>query len=85
MRLVVEHEDGRRVGVEDNSYDHPSGNPYNFSSRVVRIEDDSIQHTPARPGSEHISLKAEGFKVVAKINDEGHEAELTAAERRHYA
>lgn len=84
MRLIVEHEDGRRVGVEDISYDHPSGNPYNNSSNIVRVDSDEIGFSPARPASEHVSLKAEGFKVTMAVDDEGHERELTAAEKRKW-
>jgi hypothetical protein len=84
MRLVVEHEDGRRVGVEDTDYGRTSGNPWNVPSKIVRIDSDEISTRPGRDEAEQQSLQAEGFKVVAAIDDEGHERELTAAERRKY-
>lgn len=84
MRLICEHPDGRRVGVDEISFDHPSGNPFNFSSRVVRDSSDEVTHRPARPQAEHQSLKAEGFVAAWKIDDEGHEVELSAAEKRRF-
>lgn len=85
MRLVVEHEDGRRVGVDEQLYGHPSGNPFNASSRVFRDDSNEISYTPGRPTDEHQSLLSEGFKVVGIITDDGGERGLTDEEKRSYA
>lgn len=85
MRLIVEHEDGRRLGVDDQDYDNPLGNPYNVSSRVVQDTSAEMSTRPGRPEAEHISLKAEGFQVVGSIDDEGHERALSDDEKREYS
>lgn len=74
-RIVVEHKDGRRVGVMEADFDRAEANPFNHG-RTVREDSGRVYQEPARPTDDHVSLKAEGFKAVAMIDDDGHEVGL---------
>lgn len=76
-RIVVEHTDGRRVAVDEADFDDAAANPFNAARSVVSLDNDTgsqVTHEePARPLDDHVSLKAERFKVVGVIDKDGHE------------
>lgn len=80
-RIVVEHEDGRRVSVMEADFDNPEHNPFNHGGTVVEVDANSGEsrnrQLAARPQDDHQSLKDEGFKPTHRIDDEGHEIALT--------
>ncbi len=82
MKLVVEHPDGRRVSVEENRFDDPLCNPYNIARMVISIDAGSHwreieDNVGGREPADHLSLRAEGFKVVSALDPQtGHEVAL---------
>jgi hypothetical protein len=73
-RVVVEHPDKRRVSVDEDRFDSPEHNPFNRSRQVTSFDGNTgaqVSYTfPARPQDDHISLKDEGFVIVADIATE---------------
>lgn len=79
-RVVVEHDDGRRVSVDAEMLDDPQYNPFNRSRTVVEHDNDNnatrTYVVPERPLRDRISLKSEGFTIVGYIDEDGHEQGL---------
>jgi hypothetical protein len=73
-RVVVEHPDGRRVSVNEADIDNPEHNPFNRSRQITSFDGNTgaqVSYTfPARPADDHISLRDEGFVIVADLATE---------------
>ena len=76
-RIVVEHEDGRRVSVDEDAFAEASANPFNQGSDVHDFDANTgetiIRRRAARPADRHLSLEAEGFRPVAAIHGDAHD------------
>lgn len=80
-RIVVEHQDGRRISVLEREFDVPEANPFNKSATVHDFDANSgttvLRQTAAKPVDDWQSLKAEGFRAVMAIDpDTGNECPL---------
>lgn len=85
MKWIVEHQDGRRVSVDEADFDRTEGNPYNQPRTVVAFDggdasgNQTLTNVPGRLPDDHVSLKAEGFKPTHAVDPEtGHEMPLDA-------
>jgi hypothetical protein len=70
-RLIVE-KDGRTLAVDEDAYDDPAANPMNRERVVVNVGGPNGTER-GRPEDQHVSLKAEGFKVIGEKTKDGGE------------
>lgn len=71
MRIVVEHEDGRRVAIDEGDLDRVEANPFNAGG-TARDEAGGVRQLPARHPDDHRSLASEGFEPVMAIHGAKH-------------
>lgn len=82
MRIIVEHPDtGQRVAVDEADYDNADANPLNHPHQnyhvAVSVGTVAIHTEPGRTGADYQSLKAEGFRPVARVDAQGRETPIT--------
>jgi hypothetical protein len=73
--LILEHEDGRRVGCPEDKVNDPAFNPYNhptqvFNGTMYNGAPVAVVNDPGRPVDDHLGLVDEGFVPVAYRNEQ---------------
>jgi hypothetical protein len=80
-RVVFHHPDGRSCGGNEEEWDIVTANPFNFEHKLIGVnpfgeEAIPLGHDPGRPEHLHVSLKDEGFVVVADIAETDYTVEV---------
>lgn len=72
-RVVYHHPDGRYVQGDQEDWSDASKNPFNYTSDLVTANPLrpgqmlTLATDPGRPKDDHVSLKDEGFVIIATI------------------